>query len=956
MKLKVRTNKGWFGRNNPNHEAVAHHESKEAIEDYTESAINRRVDWDFDVKKYSNSADMDGITIINWEESVTKTAQVIAIASAVALAVITALALYSPLIVATFGAAAPAIIAAATVAATTVAIGTCMGRTREYIGCFTTANGKLVSEDEADKIKKLNQTTIKSKLVEIADLLNDNKVDSFDIDKAKEALVNLDKEHKEHISNNNKTEYTKLTKQSVEKHTEYVRLLLNQTNKIIEEIRKNFDKTDANFVKASANRDAFHQKTQEKFVLTSEEVEASRESADEEFIRAKLHREELNTKTATELNITREEISKLQEKLDIEFRKATEQRNRVYEDTAAKMNHLHQEIVKSREKMMKELKEAKEDRAMQFKQYIDQFEIIFDQHMDLQNAMSEEFKVSSDAREEIFKNVADDIEKIRIEVKENRTQLENEFKKAKEKRAEIADAQRVAFGKLSVNQKQGFNEATKDRDVIKSKIESNIVNIRDEVEKSFNSALQARENTYCKTQEFLSIVEKKVIESRKIIEGRFLEAIRQRKEIYEQSEKRLTDVQREIEKSRQQADKKFEEAYAAREALYNKTAEELKANSTEILKSRAEIDQKFEQAVEHRNTLYEKTAIQLKTVNENVTNLRKECDANFKKAEEHRNELYEKTAKHLTVVNENITGLRDECDANFKKAEKHRNEIFKDTSEKIGKIDNSLMLDSEYVKILQPLLKISLEQKESIDAGKHSILMAIKSTKFTQSIGSPATKELLDRIKKEFEAFQSSSDEPDKAKKMQEEVSKIACDQTITEVERQSKIKLLCENKEFISTKAWHLNEAIKIAVSAARKEGEQYNFKIDKLQVVKLLNQQLKFTLDESSKTIINKISEHQSELIEVYSDINQLKLDLSEKIATTFNNRSEVNALESLIGRMLEENLEIEKEHNILTLKRDNIKEELEYAFEIMGSDKVDTLDNNSQEINLFGCYEYA
>lgn len=76
MKLKVRTNKGYLNINRPDIKAIEHHTGRERIQDYDRNNLNKRVEWDYEIKKYNNSGDCDGITIIQWEESPTTISKV----------------------------------------------------------------------------------------------------------------------------------------------------------------------------------------------------------------------------------------------------------------------------------------------------------------------------------------------------------------------------------------------------------------------------------------------------------------------------------------------------------------------------------------------------------------------------------------------------------------------------------------------------------------------------------------------------------------------------------------------------------------------------------------------------------------------------------------------------------------------------------------------------------------
>ena len=196
------------------------------------------------------------------------------------------------------------------------------------------------------------------------------------------------------------------------------------------------------------------------------------------------------------------------------------------------------------------------------------------------------------------------------------------------------------------------------------------------------------------------------------------------------------------------------------------------------------------------------------------------------------------------------------------------------------------------------------EKAKIIDDGSANVISEIKKGNCIKVFGLDEYKREREKINKEFDLYQN-------------------CGSTL--------------NKE------QHLQEAKKIALNCALKEGREYKFGNqkdgDKFSVIQILKHELKLELEVKSGKIIDEMKSGQSGLISVLQDIDVLKNTLDGNNLTKYDKK--LGELQHECDRAIEENNKLHQENIILKNQTEQLNEDLANAFEIMGGE--DNYDND-------------
>jgi hypothetical protein len=671
MKLKVKTNNGFFGTYSPEHEAVSHHNGHERINSFSESSINSRLSWDFSVKAYGNSGEIEGITVIRWEESVKP--EVLA----------------GLVVVSFFG---------SILGGGGAAVGYAMKK-REYIAYFNSMVGTLVTEQQAENIQRLNRTTIAKKLAEIADLVNLDK-DTCDLDEAASQIQQLLNDHKTHLSSNNNNIINQLIRQRdtneaemksilIQHHQAHRELTIQNTEKILSSLNDGFKKV-------SKQQEEIFNKSIVQLEKITREILKSRNEADEKFKAAEEHRKNIH-------NSTEAEINKLRADADKRFDEAKKHRDEIYVSTKVSMEKTLQEILTNRELAKQQFDDNIKARKSDLEALNRQFDKIENQYKELSKNIREEFSRASQQRKEQYEKLLKDIEQTKKEVLESRKQANEQFEKARIDREKKFIEQKEALTQLNETMKKGFEEATKDRANIKANLEKEINLLKKLAEEKFKQAEKQRDEIYTNTQKKLDKMEQEVLKARELAEKRFEEASKERQEIYQETEDRLSKIGNDVLEARADADSRFEEATTHRETIYSQTEAEIGKTNEEIDNLRREADRRFEEAMVHREKIYENTITRIKEENEKVNTLRDKAEKNFSQATEKRKEIFDETSKQIEYVVSDVNKLRDQAKKNFETASQKQKEIFETTIDKLGTSNKTLKTEEGYINELKKL-------------------------------------------------------------------------------------------------------------------------------------------------------------------------------------------------------------------------------------------------------------
>ena len=824
-------------------DAVRHHENSIKLGDYESAKINSRTNFEYDVKGYYNSGDIDGFTVLRWEESLTTVARTLISASTVATYLIAA----SPAIAFSFGGLIPIVIAAAIAAATYIIL----SQKREYVAHFATATGEMITQDEANKIQDQNRELIRNKLNEISELLNFDLEDGerCDLDKAKEELDELSKKHKNILSNRNKGKFEELFRDYSKKKVEVEKVCADEHSKTLRTIQEISSITAKAFEDAQKHRDVIYQKQMAHIARVIDGFSDARNRAEEKFAAAKADRDAIEQTIQSVIGAVGEALSASSEAAERKFNEAQAERDTIYQKMLQAMNASKEAIEESKQVADVAFRQAKAEMERNDSQQKSQFQLVLRKVTGLKNLMKESFEKAKSASKEEYNKTSAKILVVTENISKIKDKAKNIFEDLRQKFVRGVDDVQAAIGTLSQEQQQGFARIMQEKEQGSKKLEEQILLARAAADQKFDEAAKRLQSMSEVIQAQVVQVNEEVEESRRIANEKFEEASKQREEINSRILELTKAVNLEVLESRRQADEKFKQAVAERKLFYEENKNGLDELKAEVLESRRIADQKFDDARLHMEEIHKETSQKIEILNQSVNKLRQECDSNFEKARVHCQEIYEKTADKLNEVNSSAHDLREQCQDNFVKALSDASELYQKTAEEM----NLLSVDPSKAQIEQ-LKQISIAFKNAIGVinnEQHEVLQTIKSSE----------KSATSFKDEEIQAHRSNI----------------------------NKIVALSKNPaDSLDARKAHLDEALKMAIECASKYGKGYQFETidakgerqaDYFMVQDILRQKSVLEFDKMRADVLSEISGVQKELINSCDQIEALKTQLLEE-----------------------------------------------------------------------------
>jgi hypothetical protein len=707
MKLRVLESRGWCNFKVSKEDAKKNHSGYERIKYFHSSSINSRISWKFNTKNYSKSKDIDGITDITWDELPSESYKTATISAAVASAIAAC--------------KIPAAIPAAILVATSAAIAGLLLERRCYIAGFNSYTGELVTEDEANKIRKLNRGKIKQKLQEIDELIDEKKVEKYDLDKAKEELIKLNKEQGNHLSNINRKIMNDLL---IKRNKEEIEMF-NFLNKKFEKLKNEMEIVKKKLDKAKTERAEIYKVTMKKLEKVDKEIQQSRKEVDKKYEAAEKHRNELQQKLKNKLNKNNDDLAKKLDEANIKLSEAKKKREEIYQNTNQNFKETWEEIKISRKNAKEFFKTADKDRINNL---ITQQESLEKLEKSLQDQIELKFQEAGQDREEIAN-----------EAKKATTQLLSNLEKAQEDRKNKF----VKLEKLSKKQNQNLEKFNKNFQEKSKKIVQSIDKLKEEQTQRFDEAIKHREFTYKKMDNKITKVHSNLLELRKFADTEFKKAILQRKEVLKETGIQIKQVNDQVYKLRQEAEDNYLAAVEHRNQIFSETTKEIYKNREEILEFREEANKRFDEAEQHRNEIYKKTENLINKVDEETTEVIKKSEQKLKSTEEFKKKTFEETDRKFDKLEETKETLVEVIENEFIQSQEHCEEIFKNVKKQESVLINAANGVIDTKKLIKDIeKKHKLLLKKQIKDFKTSVLEAGK-----ESTKSPSRKEVNKTIK-----------------------------------------------------------------------------------------------------------------------------------------------------------------------------------------------------------------
>jgi hypothetical protein len=970
----------------------SYHKGHTHWRDYdSESKISKRINWDYGVYDHKEGTDQDGVFTLEWTEKPTPAARAAVITSAVVAALAVAAIEAAAIMAATFGlgaALAAAVFVVAEVAAVATAIALLEMRERQLKATFITESLHMVNTNEAEKIKNLNKDKIQQKLTEIAKLLDDKKEDTFDLDKAIDELKTLSTEQitlddgqkldlKDIFSSKNKEQFEKLQADHAIKLQEYTTLITDHSNEILEKIDKVKDDFEENCRKLRDEMAEEHQAKMDSFNDIFTKLDEN-EDVMAEFQAALNDSKEKHDELITKEGEIQSSIEELQEEFQARFSTTKEKINELNRQIVEEMDALCEEITSSREVMEERFQKIQEERNSNFENAKFQFNKLIAQYFEHTQGIEKNFALSREDRQKKYANNNQLSEQLFNSIKQYEQNFIERLEFESKQRHEENLNQINLIQKLKISSEEGFLQAINDSEHNSRIIETEILEVRREVDEAFEKAARERQEQYELQERQLQEVENQVLEQRREADEAFEKAARERQEQYELQERQLQEVENQVLEQRKEADEAFEKAARERQEQYKEGEEQLTEVFDKVLEARNEIekeflaakiqrekfyeenrnrlsqlneeqkllkeelDKGFTEATADRARIYEKTSAQLQEVNENVNTAREEINTNFKKAEEHRNEIYEKTSAQLQEVNENVNTAREEINTNFKKAEEHRNEIYEKTSAQLQEVNENVNTARE---------EINTNFKKAEEHRNQNLEEISQKLGELQSavIQREACIKLLQARKENFDYFEDllqKNTHPQilEIQSKQKDENGLALFNKSKAQKEIRELIIKVKNTESLDQAESLLNQAFEISIKGASLFGNTYQpDQADEFQVKAILSLKNKQDFDKHIEKTLQNFNKQSSEILSFI--LNQVKTEeYDDELNNVLKNKPE--ELNKMMKIIMSENSELQKLIASSEIDNDRLKVQIQEMFESFITNEGNTYLESIQE----------